>query len=467
MSPRIATALGAGLAAGVLVALTGRGGVEDNGDGFRLYCGLGLVPDTADGLAAWKGGVVTAFRVVDEPTCGAAVPSSAGLVLRAATSGGALDLAAVGWLYAALVALVVGVAAWAAAASGPWRAAVLIVPVAPLALPWFSRFTVSTYAEPAGLLGTLAVACGVATLLVTHRRDRTALVLTTVGGMVAATAKVAYLPVLVVALAVVVVALGRRGLVVALVAVAVVAVPVVGAVRFQALAYENANVHDIVFTLVLPELGPGVLPPLGLPPEAVALTGTGFFNGPPLPTAPWWREAVLTTPGETRSRAYGELVRRPDAVLRAVGVGLQATTRPDLPYLASVLADPATPSARSGDPAWAGADGPALRSLLAATPGPAWAPTALVGTALLCAALWRRSRWCRAAGLGAVTALGLVAAAVLGDGYFEVFKHVWLAAYVLILTAACLLGALTSASCVGFRRAATLAEPPLGPSALA
>ena len=467
MSPRIATALGAGLAAGVLVALTGRAGVEDNGDGFRLYCGLGLVPDTADRLAAWKGGVVTAFTVADEPTCTVSAWSSAGPVLRVAAGGGTLDLATVGWVYAALVGLVVGVAAWAASAAGPWRAAVLVVPVAPLALPWFSRFTVSTYAEPAGLLGTLAVACGVATLLVTHRRDRTALVLTTAGGMVAVTAKVAYLPVFVVALAVVVVALGRRGLLVALVAVAVVAGPVAGAVRFQEIAYENANVHDIVFTLVLPELGPGVLPALGLPPEAAALTGTGFFNGPPLPTAAWWREAILTTPGETRSRAYGELVRNPGVLLRAVGVGLQATTRPDLPYLASVPADPATPSARSGDPAWAGADGPALRSLLAATPGPAWAPTALVGTALLCAALWRRCRWCRAAGLGAVTALGLVAAAVLGDGYFEVFKHVWLAAYVLLLTAACLLGALLRATCSVSRGAATSPEPPLGPSRLA
>ena len=60
---------------------------------------------------------------------------------------------------------------------------------------------------------------------------------------------------------------------------------------------------------------------------------------------------------------------------------------------------------------------------------------------------WRRrapvaARWCLAAGLGAATALGLVAMAVLGDGYFEVFKHVWLAAYLLVVTGLCLLGAL-------------------------
>jgi hypothetical protein len=60
--------------------------------------------------------------------------------------------------------------------------------------------------------------------------------------------------------------------------------------------------------------------------------------------------------------------------------------------------------------------------------------------------LWRprqpaAARWSLAAGLAAVTALGLVAVAVLGDGYFEVFKHVWLAAYLLLVGGLCLLGA--------------------------
>ena len=41
----------------------------------------------------------------------------------------------------------------------------------------------------------------------------------------------------------------------------------------------------------------------------------------------------------------------------------------------------------------------------------------------------------RVAAFGAVSALGLVAAAVLGDGYFEIAKHVWLAAYFVEVTA--------------------------------
>ena len=41
----------------------------------------------------------------------------------------------------------------------------------------------------------------------------------------------------------------------------------------------------------------------------------------------------------------------------------------------------------------------------------------------------------RVAAFGAVSAVGLVAAAVLGDGYFEIAKHTWLAAYLVAVTA--------------------------------
>jgi hypothetical protein len=394
------------------------------------------------------------------------MPSSAGLVLRAVALGGdgTLTLGAVAWWYAVLVGLVVAASAWAASASRPWRALVLLLPVAPLALTAFTRFFTSTYAEPAGLLGTLAVACGLAALLVAGRgqpRARAvAVAVTLLGGMIAATAKVGHLPVLIAAV-VVVVLLARRGdadrrrrvtvPVVALLAVLAVAVPVGAAVRFQQQIYEGANVHDIVFTLALPELGPGATGGLDLPPEAAAFTGNGYFNGPPLPEdAPWWIRAIKEQPGATRSAALASLVRDPAALLRVVGVGLQATTRADLPYLASTPADPARPTAPRGDAGWSGARGPDFRAVLEATPRPPWIPTAVVLLALAAAAtslLWRRRApaaacWCLVAGLGALTTLGLVVMALVGDGYFEVFKHVWLAAYVLVLTGLCLVGAL-------------------------
>ncbi|MCD2195797.1 hypothetical protein LQ327_20710 [Actinomycetospora endophytica] len=463
---RPALGLGAGGAAALLVVLRlglltgGTYGVEDNGDGYRLYCGAGLVPDTVDRLGAWKGGVVTDFAV-GTPSCWS-TPSSAGLVLRAAMLGndGTLALGAVAGWYAVLVGLVVAAAAWAASAAGTWRATVLVVPVAPLALGSFTRFLLSTYGEPAGLLGTLAVACGVAALLVTRPDDRSArvvaLIVTGVGGGVAATAKVAYLPVLVVAvLACAVVTVGRRRLVgpaVAVVTVLAVAVPLGAAVEFQDSVYEGANVHDLAFTLVLTELGPAATAELGLPPDAAAFTGDGYFNGPPHPSALWWSRAIRDRPDDTRSAAWAALARHPAALTRAVGVGLQATTRADLPYLASGPADTSRVSPPGGDPGWSGARQPDLRTVLDGTRRPPWLPTALVLLAVAAAGsavAWRRrapvtARWCLAAGLGAVTALGIVVTAVLGDGYFEVFKHVWLAAYLLVVTGLCLLGSVAA-----------------------
>ncbi|MDL5158135.1 hypothetical protein [Actinomycetospora termitidis] len=451
---RALTAGGAGLAAVamVLVALGSRG-VEDNGDGFRLICGEGLVPRTVDGIASWKGGVVTDFALASAPTCAESAPSSARLVLRAAAllSDDTLDLRTVGLIYALLVGLVVGVAAWAATATGLRRALVLVVPVAPLALPWFSRFFVSTYAEPAGLLGTVAVGCGLGAFLAARHAgpaDRaTALALVAVGGLVAGTAKPAYLPVLAVTVAVVAVgsrSLVRRGrlrtpVVVVAVLVGVAAVPVGAALRFQSLAYESANVHDLVFTLVLPELGPGATADLGLPGEAAAYTGTGFFNGPPHPSAAWWREAVLTQPDATRARVHRTLVSEPATVVRAIGVGLRATVRPDLPYLASGPAVANRLSPLGGDPGWSGARQSDFRRVLDAGGWWQWLPALLVAACLVIGS--RRSPWCRAAGLVGITALGLVVAAVFGDGYFELFKHVWLASYVLIVAALCLVGA--------------------------
>jgi hypothetical protein len=54
-----------------------------------------------------------------------------------------------------------------------------------------------------------------------------------------------------------------------------------------------------------------------------------------------------------------------------------------------------------------------------------------------------------------VSAVGLVAAAVLGDGYFEIAKHTWLAAYFLEVTATSVLLAL---AVVAVRRTSAVIE---------
>jgi hypothetical protein len=460
--PRHRALLGAvaGLTATVLVVLATRLftlGVEDNGDGYRLFCGAGLTPLTMDGYASWRGGWTTDFAV-GPITCDDPVPSSALLLARATTlvTPDTWSPTVLGWTYALLVGLVVGLGAWAASAAGRRRALVVAVPVLPLAAATFSRFFVSTYSEPAGLLGCLTTAVGVAALLVTrpeHRSARAvALTLTALGGLVATTAKVAYVPVLGAAvLACAVVAVGVRrprvaGPVVALVTVLLAVAPVLAALDRQEQAYASVNAHDLVFTTVLLEVGPSATSPLGLPPQAVALTGNGYFNGPPRPDGvPWWEGAILGRPAETRSAALVLLAEHPAAAARAVGVGLQATTLADLPYLDALPAPSSAPSSPDGHPGWSGARQPDLAQVLADTRRPPWLPSVLVVVALAAAATarWqgRAGRWSLAAGLAAGTALGLVVVAVAGDGYFEVFKHVWLAAYLLALAGLSLAGA--------------------------
>jgi len=57
----------------------------------------------------------------------------------------------------------------------------------------------------------------------------------------------------------------------------------------------------------------------------------------------------------------------------------------------------------------------------------------------------------RTAGVAAVSAVGLAVLAVLGDGYFEVAKHVWLAAFLLDVTLLALVGAAGTAAVSALR----------------
>lgn len=465
--PRWLVGVLAGLAASLLVVLATRLvgatplGVEDNGDGYRLFCGAGLTPLTADGYASWRGGW-TAEYAVGPPTCEDPVPSSALLIARATTAlaEGTWSPVVLGWTYAVLIGVVVGLGAWAAAAAGRRRALVVAIPVLPLAAATFPRFFVSTYSEPAGLLGAVTVGVGVAAVLATRRKHRAArivaLALTAVGGLVATTAKVAYVPLLVAAVIVcAVTAIGtarprRAGPALALVTVLLAVVPVTAALARQQQFYAPVNAHNLVFTTVVLEVGPSATSPLGLPPEAVELTGNGYFNGPPRPDGvPWWEGAILGRPGETRASALVVLAEHPSAAARAVGVGLQATTLADLPYLDAFPAPATALSSPDGHPGWSGARQPDLAQVLQDTRRPPWLPTVLVVVALAAAATarWqgRAGRWSLAAGLAAGTALALVVVAVAGDGYFEVFKHVWLAAYLLAVSGLALVGAAVTA----------------------
>lgn len=479
---RAAAALAAGLV-GCVVVLAATGlltgsvvGAADNGDGRRIACGAGLYPDTPNGQAFHQGAVVIDY--VRGPACPSVLlgfppqPSSALTLLRVASVGDTdpWPLTRLGWLYAALAGLVTAAAAWCATAAGPSRVLALVPALTPLAHPDFARFFVSTFTEPAGLLGVYAVCAGTSALLVLPTVCRGARVgaatIVAAGGVLAATAKPGYLPVL--AVAAVVVAFtalplcarqarwsGRVvGPVLALAAV-LVALPTVQAARtWLPDAYPAVNAHNVAFTLVLPEVGLDALGPLGLPPSLGAYSGRGFWNPVEPYDLPGWQAAVGDRPAQVQRAAWSQLVTHPDALARATLTALAATQARGLPYLP---ADPYLPgSAPAGLPDQPGIQGftaPAFRAWLDTLPTLWWPPllTAIgVGAGLIGCRARRGSpaAFAGLAGVSATTALGVAVVAVVGDGYYELAKHVWLAAYLVDVTM-CALAVAAFAALIG------------------
>jgi hypothetical protein len=456
---RLLAALVGGVLATLVVALSlgfpsTPVGAADNGDGQRLYCGAGLAPRTADGHSNWKGGVVLQFAT-DAPVCPDPIVSSALPVLELATadSGPTWSLARLGVLYAlavgAVTALAAGALGWGA------RLVVLVPPLAPLAGLTFSRFFVSTYGEPAGLLGTYALVLGAGVIAVTGRAERpervTGLLLMAAGGLFAATAKTSYLPLLGVAVvlcAVTAVQIGARprhrdrlvGLALA-VGVAVAAIsPVLASLHWQDRHYAAVNSHNLIFTVVLPEVGDAALAPLGLPPSAAPFAGRAYFPAGTqgIPGAP----VIAADPMQARVAAYGVLLAHPLVTIQTVGTGVTATLGAGLSYLPSAALTQASVAPALGTTVGEqGAYRDQLQSWLNGLAAP-WLPAlvATIGIVLGLVTLRLGSPLVRGlsriAALAAVGALALVAAAVLGDGFFEIAKHVWLAAYLLEVTAA-------------------------------
>jgi hypothetical protein len=146
-------------------------------------------------------------------------------------------------------------------------------------------------------------------------------------------------------------------------------------------------------------------------------------------------------------------------------VALQATRGRDLDYLRDnpLPAGVDTPRTVTATGSM-GHDGAALRAWLDGMPAP-YGPSLLAALGLAAGSVSllrpQRSELVRAltrvAGVGAVGAVGIAALAVMGDGYYEISKHVWLSAYLLDVTAAALLGA--AAVATAGQRAAPPARP--------
>ncbi|GHF53464.1 hypothetical protein FHX82_007377 [Amycolatopsis bartoniae] len=447
----LVAALGLALTLGLLGG-TPRG-AGDNGDGYRLYCGAGLVPETPSHQANWQGGVVLDF--VRGAPCPDPQPSSAAVFVRAVAGGqGPFSLVELGWLYVLLVLLATLLAAWAVQEHGPRRLLFLVPPLVPLLEPDFARLFLSTFGEPAGLFGAYTLLCGVAVIAATRVEDGfarlSALVLVAAGGVVAGLAKVGFLPLF--ALAVLVCLLtgvrlgaGRwwsariAGPALAALLVLEMLAPVRAALDWQERTYADVNAVNLVYSLGLAEF-PGSAPSLRLPEAAQDGAGHAFYpDGPDeLPGG----DIVVSAPGWFQGQVRDMLLAHPAALARVVGIGLQATEGRGLSYLPD---RPWTPESRppvnsgavSGD---MGGDPVTFRAWLDDMVVPWW-PSLLVllGLAAGVAALvWRRVSALRYGAVAAVAALGalsIAAVAVAGDGYFEIAKHVWLAAYLLDVVA--------------------------------
>ncbi|WP_033260572.1 hypothetical protein [Amycolatopsis vancoresmycina] len=450
-----ATAAVAALALALVLGLLGGTptGAGDNGDGYRLFCGPGLTPATPNHKASWLGGVVLDFG--RGTPCPDPQPSSAGVLFHSVAGGdGAFSLLKLGWLYVLLVFLVTLLAAWAVQARGPLRLLFLVPPLVPLLEPAFARLFISTFAEPAGLFGAYTLLLGVAVIAATRAGDGfarlAALLLVAAGGVVGGLAKIGFLPLFVLAVLVCAVTAARPGHgrwwtgrivgpALAILLVLEIIAPVRANLAWQERNYADVNAVNVVYTLTLAEL-PGSAPRLGLPESAQSSAGHAYY--PEGPEALAGSDVLLEDPSTVKRKAWDLLLEHPFVLVHAIGIGLQATLGRSLPYLPD---QPWTPVSRppdgsapvSGD---MGGDATTFQQWLDGM-GIPWLPALLVflGLAAAVVALVRRqrstTRYGVVAGVAVTSALGIAAMAVVGDGYFEIAKHLWLAAYLLDVTA--------------------------------
>lgn len=450
-----ATAAVAALALALVLGLLGGTptGAGDNGDGYRLFCGSGLTPATPNHKASWLGGVVLDFG--RGTPCPDPQPSSAAVLFGSvANGGGAFSLVKLGWLYVLLVFLVTLLAAWAVQARGPRRLLFLVPPLLPLLEPSFARLFISTFAEPAGLFGAYTLLLGVSVIAATRAGDGfarlAALVLVAAGGVVGGLAKIGFLPLFVLAVLVCAVTAARPGggrwwtgrivgPALAVLLVLEIIAPVRANLAWQERNYADVNAVNVVYTLTLAEL-PGSAPRLGLPESAQSSAGHAYY--PEGPEALAGSDVLLEDPSTVKHKAWDLLLEHPFVLVHAIGIGLQATLGRSLPYLPD---QPWTPVSRppdgsapvSGD---MGGDATTFQQWLDGM-GIPWLPAliALLGLAAAVVALLRRrrstTRYGIVAGVAVPSALGIAAMAVVGDGYFEIAKHLWLAAYLLDVTA--------------------------------
>jgi hypothetical protein len=173
----------------------------------------------------------------------------------------------------------------------------------------------------------------------------------------------------------------------------------------------------------------------------------------------------MASPTQVQHADWKLLAEHPGALLHSVGVAMQATEGRALTYLPSAEWTPSTVPPKPGITGEQGASGPTLRAWLDSLLLPWWpAVLATLGVTAGVVGTVRRTRpwswFAQLAGVTALSAVGLAAFAVLGDGYFEIAKHTWLAAYLLDVTTLALIGALVTATVQAVRSARSRTPQP-------
>ncbi|MDI2131538.1 hypothetical protein [Yinghuangia seranimata] len=468
----VATVAAAWLVTGVFGAVYG---ADDNGDGTRLTCPARLAADTPSQRTAWQGGVVVNYRVAEYPGCAGlpVYPTTRRLLLNALTPDeGVFSLRTLAAVESSFLGVAVGCGVlllrrWGAAG----MAALAVVAVAAVA-PVMARFFVSPYSESAGLVGAVLVLVGVAGVLanpVRARAERVAsLALVLCGGLYGGLAKQAYVPLAAVAALVLLLAkpwepqqyepgqstrgrilVGRAlpRLVSACLCAALV-VPVcswyrAGTTWAEELRLKERTDADFVLGAVAPELERrgGSLADLGLPESLQDLVGMDTWPPPSRMVQPDWVHYFTEGGADSRRRAAGVVMRDPGLAYTLVTRAIAATDGVRIPYLApnEVGRKPSEspvrdvldkPYAVVGAVDTTGGGTVGLTSLLA---------VCLVGPTAYAAK--RRRRGPVRPGIGPVDGPLLLASAaaglalltclvaVWGDGYYELAKHVWLAAF--------------------------------------
>ena len=412
-----------------------------------LFCGAGLTPTPWTASRAGGTAGSTDFGV-GPPTCPDPVPSSALVIARATTlvSSGTWSPTALGGAYALLVGLVVGLARVGGVRADAGGARVA-VPCSPSRPPPSRASSSPPTASPRACSARHRRRRRFAAVLVTRREHRAermvALVLIAAGGLVATTAKVAYIPVL--GAAVIVCALPRpwgprpRRVGPAIALVTCLLAVTRCSLRWTASGqvYDAVNAHDLVFTTALLELGPSAAGDSGLP-RRRSRSGNGRSDGPP----------------PRRHHVVGG--RDPPAPVRdpcTRPCSCSPSTRPPPPGRSASACRPRRsptsrtstrsrravrgPSAPYGHPGWSVHASPTSRRSSTTPPAPVAAQRPGPGRARAAAtARWqgRAGRWSLPAGLAAGTALALSSSRSPATATSRCSSTSWLAAYLLAVS---------------------------------